>query len=234
MGDAKLVRKKFWVRRRFFFVLLGSAAVAPVMAQAQAATPTADLGLQPNLAYESRPPQIWTGAVGDGFDAAAQSFGVNVGATRGIVLLGGREVHDLALVGLSYGEVFGPLRGAGHWFQGNTELRFELFGGSQFSPSHEWLVGLTPHLRYHFATGTRWVPFVDCGAGITATSIREPDLGGVFEFNLQAAAGVQWFVRDNVALTLEARYLHLSSARIYRPNLGLNTIAAMAGVTFFF
>ncbi|HEU5072455.1 MAG TPA: acyloxyacyl hydrolase [Verrucomicrobiae bacterium] len=215
-------------------MLLGSATVAPVMALAQTTTPTADLGIQANLAFESRSPQIWTGAVGGGFDVAAQSFSVNAGATCGIALLGGREVHDLALVGLSYGEVFGPLRGAGHWFQGNTELRFELFGGSQFSPSHAWLVGLTPHLRYHFATGTRWVPFVDCGAGVTATSIREPDLGGVFEFNLQAAAGVQWFVRNNVALTLEARYLHLSSARIYRPNLGLNTIAGMAGVTFFF
>ncbi len=35
------------------------------------------------------------------------------------------------------------------------------------------------------------------------------DLSHTFEFNLQAAAGVRWFLKDNVALTIEARYLPL-------------------------
>jgi opacity protein-like surface antigen len=110
----------------------------------------------------------------------------------------------------------------------------ELFGGEQFSPRNEWVVGSTPHLRYNFATGTRWIPYIDGGAGVSATSIRKPDLGGVFEFNLQAAVGVQRFVTDNVAVTVQAGYLHLSSAHIYTPNDGVNCITGMAGVTFFF
>ena len=95
-------------------------------------------------------------------------------------------------------------------------------------------MGLTSHLRNNFATGTRWIPFVDGGAGVTATSIGPPDLSGTFEFNLQAGTGIQWLIRDNVALTLEARYIHLSCAGISNPNLGLNGVIGMFGVTFFF
>ncbi len=142
--------------------------------------------------------------------------------------------HDLALVSLSYGHILGLIRGEGHWYRGNWELRGELFTGAEFSPDSAWAVGLTPHLRYNFATGTRWVPFGDIGAGVTATGERSPDLGGTFEFNLQGAAGVHWFVRNHWAVTVEARYLHISSAGLYTPNLGLNTIAGLIGVTWFF
>jgi len=104
----------------------------------------------------------------------------------------------------------------------------ELFTGVQFSPRREWLLGLTPHLRYNFATGTRWIPFVDAGVGVAATSIGHPDLSGIFEFNLQAGPGIQWFLKDRVAITMEARYLHLSCAGISKPNLGVNGVAGIA------
>jgi hypothetical protein len=124
--------------------------------------------------------------------------------------------------------------GEGHWYRGNWEVRGELFGGGQFSPTSDTLVGLTPHLRYNFATGTRWIPFADIGAGLSATSIGPPDLSGTFEFNLQANTGVHWFVRDKVALTFEVGYLHVSCAGIHDPNLGLNCVKGMAGITWFF
>jgi len=89
-------------------------------------------------------------------------------------------------------------------------------------------------LRYNFATGSRWIPYADIGAGVSATSIGPPDLSGTFEFNLQAATGVQWFIRDNLALGLEARYLHMSCAGIHPPNLGLNTVNGMVGISWFF
>jgi opacity protein-like surface antigen len=60
------------------------------------------------------------------------------------------------------------------------------------------------------------------------------DLSGTFEFNLQAGAGVQWVVKDNVALSQEARYVHWSCAGISNPNLGLNGVTGLLGVTFFF
>src|SRR5262249_54039562 len=105
----------------------------------------------------------------------------------------------------------------------------------QYHPGTEWLVGFTPHLRYNFATGTRWVPFIDGGAGVTATSIGRPDLSvQAFQFNLQGGFGMQYFVSKDLSLNLEAQYLHISDAGIHKPNNGLNTIPIMIGVSYFF
>ena len=135
---------------------------------------------------------------------------------------------------LTYGHMLGPVVGESHWYRGNPELRLELFGGAQFDPDTRRFVGLTPHIRYNVATGTRWVPFVDGGAGVTAVSIGGPDLSGTFEFNLQAGLGILWFLKDNLALSVEARYLHISCADISKPNLGLNGVTGLLGLAYFF
>ena len=187
---------------------------------------------QANL--ESERKSIWENGIGEGFRSTTQSIGLSAGANYGIPMFGSREAHDLALVNLSYGHMLGRTWGEGHWYRGNLEFRLELFTGAQFSPSSEWLVGLTPELRYDFATGTRWIPFVDLGAGVTATSIGPPDLSGTFEFNEHAGIGTYWFLKENVALSVEARYVHWSCAGLHEPNLGLNGVTGMLGLTFFF
>jgi hypothetical protein len=159
---------------------------------------------------------------------------VSAGASYGIAAFGSREQHHLAMGSLAYGHMLSGVVGEGHWYRGNPEFRLELFSGAQFEPDTRWFVGLTPHLRYNFATGTRWIPFADVGAGVTATSIGPPDLSGTFEFNLQAGTGVQYFLKDNLALGLEARYVHWSCAGLHQPNLGLNGVTGLLGVTFFF
>ena len=201
---------------------------------AQETLPSTNTLSQANLSLEPAPQGIWEHGVGEGFRASAQSITVTAGATYGIAMFGSEEAHHLALAGLTYGHMLDRTSGEDHWYRGNLEFRLELFSGAQFSPTTEWLVGLTPHLRYNFATGTRWIPFFDVGVGVSATSIGPPDLSGTFEFNLQAGTGIQWFLKDNMALTLEARYLHMSCAGINHPNLGLNGVTGMLGVAFFF
>lgn len=177
---------------------------------------------------------IWQGDVGEGFRSSVQTVSLEVGAAAGFQAFGGEQNHNLALASLSYGHMLGGVVGNDHWYRGNWEIRGELFSGAQFSPSTESLVGLTPHLRYNLATGTRWVPFADLGAGVSATSIGPPDLSGTFEFNLQANSGVNWFLRDNVAITFEVGYMHLSCAGIHPPNQGLNCVKGLVGITWFF
>jgi len=177
---------------------------------------------------------IWETDVGDGFRQGTHTMGISAGAGFGVAVFGGRQEHDLALISVEYGRMIGGVKGENHWYRGNWEIRGELFGGAEFAPSKEWVVGIAPHLRYNFATRTRWVPFLDGGAGVSATGIGRPDLSGTFEFNLQASTGVQWFVEKNCAVTLEARWLHLSSAGISTPNLGLNTVMGMVGLSWFF
>jgi len=68
------------------------------------------------------------------------------------------------------GDSIGGQKLESQWHRGNFESRLEFFGGMQFYPNVDtdgWFIGLTPHLRYDFATGTRWIPFVDAGAGVS-------------------------------------------------------------------
>lgn len=188
----------------------------------------------PESEIGSQPPGIWENGVGEGFRPTTKTIGLSVGGNYGLAAFGSRQEHDLAVFTFSYGQMLGPVSGEGHWYRGNWELRGELFTGAQFSPNNEWFVGLTPHLRYNFATGTRWIPFADAGAGVTATGIGPPDLSGTFEFNLQAGGGIHWFLKDNVALTAEGRYVHWSCAGLHKPNLGLNGVMGILGLTFFF
>jgi hypothetical protein len=196
--------------------------------------PSADSTPGQPLSLEPAADGIWQGAVGEGFRGAAQTLSVEAGASRGLAVFGSRQQHDLALMSLSYGRILSRVKGQGHWYRGNWEARAELFGGSQFSPSDQWLAGMALHLRYDFATGTRLVPFVDGGAGVAGTGIRGPDLSNIFEFDLQGGGGVHWFVRDDTALTLEVRYVHLSCAEISSPNLGVNGVLGTVGVSWFF
>ena len=212
---------------------LSALAIHQVGADAESSASTNSI---PEPGPELVPPKsaIWQGDVGEGFLPTTRTFSVEAGVAPGIAAFGSVQAHDLALLSLSYGHMLGQVKGEGHWFCGNFEGRLELFAGGEYSPSSEWLVGLTPHLRYNFVTGTRWVPFLDGGVGVTATSIGPPDLSGTFEFNLQATAGVHWFLRDNLALTSDVRYTHMSCAGIHKPNLGVNNVWFMIGVTWFF
>jgi lipid A 3-O-deacylase len=180
---------------------------------------------------------IWQDGVGKGFLSSAQTFTLEAGVASGFAAFGGRESHDLGLLSASYGHMLSGVKGGDHWYRGNFEGRLELFGGMQYHRDVDtdgWLVGFTPHVRYNFATGSRWVPFVDLGAGVTATGLGAPDLSGTFEFNLQATTGVHWFLRDNLALTGDIRFLHVSCAGMHSPNLGMNNVAFMFGVSWFF
>jgi lipid A 3-O-deacylase len=238
----KMTRRNF--RGRFFTgrIRLGatvaviSTAITARLSSAQAQTQASSANAVPDATrgLTISNTNIWENGVGSGFKSGIQSISLSLGAGYGVQILGSRQSHDLALAGISYGYMLGSVEGEGHWYRGNWELRGELISGGQFSPTSDWLVGITPHLRYNFATGTHWIPYVDLGAGVSATSIGPPDLSHYFEFNLQAATGVRWFIRDNVALGIEARYLHMSCADINTPNLGLNNVNGMLSISWFF
>ena len=177
---------------------------------------------------------VWNGAVGEGFNSSTVHLSLAAGVGAGLTVLGSREAHNLAWLGLAYGRMWGAVQGGDSWYRGNWERRLEVIGGGQFRPSDRYVVGLTPHLRYNFATGSRWLPFVDVGAGASGTSIGPQDLGGAFQFNLQAGPGLSWFLREDVALSFEYRFFHLSSARLSTPNRGVNTGMFLVGMNWYF
>lgn len=202
---------------------------------AEAVETTALTATKPgSIRLEEKQAGIWDGEVGEGFRRSVPHIGIVAGVAPGISDFGSPEAHHLALAGVSYGRMWGGVKARDHWWRGNFEWRLEMIGASEFSPSVHYFVGLTPHLRYNFATGTRWIPFVDFGSGVSVTSVREPDLGGPFQFNSQASAGLNYFLKDNFALSLEGRFMHVSSAGIYQPNSGMNNVLVLMGVNWFF
>jgi hypothetical protein len=174
---------------------------------------------------------VWQRAPGEGFRESVRRVGVSAVAGVGLQDFGSYQAHDFALAGVSCGRMLGGVKGEGSFWRGNWELHAEILAGAQVDPVNRYLFGLTPHLRYNFAAGSRAVPFLDAGIGFTATNIGPPDLGKAFQFNSQAGGGVNWFLRDDLAISLESRFVHLSSACLSMPNNGVNAVLLMVGVS---
>src|SRR2546427_2050010 len=105
--------------------------------------------------FATRPTGIWQREIGEGFRPGVQTLSLEAGGAGGFAAFGGRQAHDFALTSVSYGYMLGKVAGEGHWYRGNWEIRGELFGGLQVSPSRGSVGGFAPHLGYNFATRTR-------------------------------------------------------------------------------
>jgi lipid A 3-O-deacylase len=182
----------------------------------------------------SSPRSIWKDGDGNGIREDTFDAGLALGAGFGVRAFGGSIAHDLALASLNLGWVFTDVVAEDQWWRGNWEWLFDVFSGGQFNPEAHYFVGGTTGLRYNFATGSRWMPFVDGGVGLSGTDIESPDLQGTFQFNVQVGAGTHYFVRDDTAVTLQYRWLHFSDGGTTHVNHGVNTEMFEAGLTRFF
>jgi lipid A 3-O-deacylase len=199
------------------------------------ARPTAAVEtVEPSFRVANAPPSVWVDGVGDGFREDTFQAGFALGAGFNIKGVGGKRSHDLAVASANLGWIFSDVMGKNEWYQGNWELAGELFAGAQYSSRERSVGGCTGLIRYNFATGSRWVPFIEGGAGVCGTDIGRPDLSTTFEFNDQTGAGVHYFFRDNRSLTLQYRFVHFSNAGIVEPNHGFNTQLFMVGMNWFF
>lgn len=225
-GQAGLALMELWRKaRRFQFSLLATmVCLVPAWGRGQEGLRfSANTNAEPALSAlpdgGGLLPPDWTLGV-----AAGSGFGVNA--------MGSNRAHDLALGTVHIGKVLvAPELGE---LSRHLELGGEFFSGAQYRPARAYVVGATPLLRYRLWPMARWTPFVDGGAGVAATDIGRPDLSTTFEFCPQAGVGVQWKWRRDLALTFEARYLHLSNAGIDSPNDGVNTLVFSGGVAWFF
>jgi len=178
---------------------------------------------------------VWTSrGIGEGFRPDLQEFGVSEGTSWVTRDIGGKKSHNLLLTRLYWGCMLGNRVAEDKWYGGNWEFVQEVFGAWQYYPKHAFLTGATSLVRYNFATGTRWVPFMDGGVGLSLTDIGNPDLGSPGEFNGQIGPGLNYFWNNNLALTLQYRYMHNSNAGIKSPNQGINENIAYIGMSWFF
>jgi lipid A 3-O-deacylase len=123
----------------------------------------------------------------------------------------------------------------GGLFRGSFDLTPEIFGGGIYQDQGHYVAGATLWFRYNFVQpGSRFVPYIEGGGGGTFLDIPKRFDGKIYNFNLDAAVGVRYFIRPQLSLNAEYRLQHISNADLWDHNIGVNTSGPFAGMSLFF
>jgi lipid A 3-O-deacylase len=225
--------------RRFGWIMGLAVSCGLVPSRAQCSPESAGRRPSPppgpsSAALAPAPPGFEAAETPRRFRRHTRQFGSGLAVGFGTYDFGGKERHDLALASVRFGQALGGPVDGDPWREGHLELIGELWGGTQRNGRRHALFGLTPLLRYNFAARGRFVPFGDAGVGVAYSTIAGRDLSNGFQFNLQAGVGTHYFLREDLALTLQYRWFHLSNAGLNRPNTGLNSLVVFAGISRFY
>jgi len=145
-----------------------------------------------------------------------------------------RPVINYTLSEIQVGYMLTDVHSAG-LLRGNFEVVGAGFGSAVFDGPGGYVAGCTLWGRYNFVPrASRFVPFLQAGAGLSLTDIDRSLVGQPFNFNLDLGAGLRCFVAEHWALNLEYRYQHLSNANTGRRNVGINSHGPMLGVSYLF
>lgn len=94
-------------------------------------------------------------------------------------------------------------------------------------------IGVSPiFVRAVFNTNGALHPFVEAGEGAVYTDLRKQDLGTRLQFTSQFGGGLEWQIRPDLAVGIQARFRHMSNAGMASSNPGINTVYGLVGVTF--
>lgn len=157
---------------------------------------------------------------------------------------GGRHSIDYAMQSVRVGRMLTSPQDSGFFsgmLRGNFEFLFEGIGGEVFAgnDSGASFGGVSFLLRYNFVhPGCRIIPFYELGGGMLFNNIyldnSQREVGQSFEFNLQNHVGVNFMLRDHLALTIDGGWTHISNANMADRNIGLDALGALFGVSYFF
>jgi hypothetical protein len=120
-------------------------------------------------------------------------------------------------------------------FRGNFELAPEVFGAGIFGSTGTYIAGGTLWFRYNFVPRqSRVVPYAQVGGGWVFMDIDHRYDGENFNFNVDGAAGLRYFIKPRISLNAEYRFQHISNANLWRHNLGLNAEGPVLGISWLF
>jgi lipid A 3-O-deacylase len=171
------------------------------------------------------------------FGFGKQSVGISAG--HGLALpVGGTQSPELKEIQFVYltprwGVGISDPFGGRSWYRGNFEFLLEGTFLYMFEPKSGRAGGIAPVLRYNFLTGSRFIPFLQAGAGVIALDADLRRQADGLNFILQSGVGLHYFLSQRTALTGEWRFHHISNAGIHDRNAGINSSLFMLGVTFF-
>ncbi len=132
-----------------------------------------------------------------------------------------------------YGHFLSDEVGKGRWYQGRHELLVELPYHMAVDHNARSMTGGYIFGSWKFTGLEGLAPYVFAGGGILFVDIGLPTMGTKLDFSYQGGTGLQYFIRQDTALTAEYRYHHISNAGTAAPNEPLNSSKVLIGVSFF-
>ena len=142
------------------------------------------------------------------------------------------SVEDYDVI-LKYGEFLSEQKGSS-WYRGRHEILFEIPLYYVTRPESAIMVGLNVLACWNFTAASETViPYVFAGGGPIYTNLDLPDLGAELNGNYQAGTGFHYFLTRNIAVDFTVRYDHISNGGTANPNIPLNSIKILMGISFF-
>ena len=206
--------------------MLASALITLAACGAAQAT-IAAAGAYPSQAVQANP------AAPPG-DTAWTLGTLEIGALAG---WGKGKVFDRARTPTSIAQVLGRVAlhlgptGRG-WLRGNVSFAVEGVGAWIDQDPSASGAGLNLLFRYTW-DADRWRPMFLAGAGVLYTDERVPPGETTRNFSPQVGLGLQYLVREQVAIGGEYRFHHLSNKGATETNPGINTHLILFGVSWY-
>jgi len=119
------------------------------------------------------------------------------------------------------------------WYLGRPELLIEVPFSSVQSPKNGQTIGVNFLISRNFTSSKKIVPYVFAGLGLVYTNLDISDLGSELNGNYQIGTGLRFFVSDKVSFDLNCRFHHLSNGSTAEPNIPLNSVKILFGVSFY-
>ena len=121
------------------------------------------------------------------------------------------------------------------WYQGRHELLVELPLHLAVDPQTRVMTGgyLLGSWKFTGLKERLIYPYVFAGGGILYVDLGLPTMGSRLDFSYQGGAGIQYLLRNNLAVMAECRYHHISNAGTASPNEPLNSIKILFGMSLF-
>lgn len=171
----------------------------------------------------------------EGFQSGTWHLGVKTGGADTVKVFANRHpdvqfVPVFFQIGYTVTDVHGPFP-----VRGSLEVIFEPTLLFVTHPETEVGGGANLLFRYNFVTGTRWVPFFELGVGIIDVDLHVPrDLNSEFNFTILGGPGINYFLTDHLAIVGQAGLHHISNAGRRSPNVGVNSVMGLLGVSYYF
>lgn len=132
-----------------------------------------------------------------------------------------------------YGHFLSDELGKDRWYQGRHELLLEIPFHLAVDKAEKSMVGSYLLGSWKFTSIRDLSPYIFAGGGILFVDLGLPSMGSKLDFSYQAGTGLQYFIRNDVALISEYRYHHISNAGTASPNEPLNSSKVLFGISFF-